>query len=211
MTSSINLWKWEIASFDDFIMPDPKKNITTRSGCIPYTIMEHEAYWLLGSFPDDQKTLTDFGGSCGVLGSVEPTLRKPPRVNYQLPLGCVLQEIAEESRLLLVRPILKSLGTREPIVYLGKKGHYSNIKSQIWMLFVYIEPEEASDFILNFEPEVPDADEKFGPVNLYRAQDVIDGKYKVSPNIEEFRLFLNSACSKDLETCVTKQQGYLKP
>lgn len=205
----IRLWNWELSNFNEFIHRDFKNNITIRAGCIPYTIIDDKNYWLMGSFVD-KEVLTDFGGNCELAFSQNPLNRKLNDKNFQIPLGCILNEIDEESKGLLLKPILNSLANIEPIVYRGRKTYTRN-HSEIWMMFVYLTPAVVLDFIKKFPRTQALTDELFGPIALYSDEDIISGQYDVSPNLQDFIHFLNKECSSESNSCIKTQSIYSNP
>lgn len=158
---------------------------TIRSSFIPYTIINGENYWLLGSFVDfPNDILADFGGSCIVWDPPRQYAQgKHQHRNYQHQFGCAMLELNEESKRLLVQPVLKSLGTNKPTVYLG----YDNKnKTHVWFVKVFLPYEEIQNIPNDFVNTPLVINEKLGPLAFYKESDILNKKHRTSKNLTDF-------------------------
>src|SRR5680860_487002 len=94
-------YRYERVSWEIFLDNTYDTYKTVRSSFIPYTVINDEYYWLLGSFFDyPRDILADFGGSCIVFDPPVKYLQKGARQmrNYQHAFGCAMLELNEESK-----------------------------------------------------------------------------------------------------------------
>ena len=163
---------------------------TVRASFIPYVTHNKEEYWLLGSFYDYPKDiLTDFGGNCIIFDPPTKYLQPGDRQfrYYQHAFGCAVLELNEESKGLLVKPVLASLGTHEITVY---RGTDDKRKEYVWFLMVPLDYTTIRLIIDKFEFTSQITDEKLGPLDLYRLSDIINRKFRTSRNLTDFVNFL---------------------
>lgn len=166
---------------------------TVRSSFIPYVIIDNEKYWVLGSFHDFPKDiLMDFGGSCILYDPPKKYLHRNQRQlrHYQHQFGCAMLELNEESKGLLVKPVLKSLGTNEVSVY---RGTDSNKREHIWFVMVPLDISEVTPIIEAF-PTSPYVlkGEELGPLGIYKESDIIKGLHRTSRNLTDFVNYLRT-------------------
>ena len=155
---------------------------TIRSSFIPYILYKDQKYWILGSFHDFPKDiLMDFGGSCKLF---DPPTGRKQKIDYQHRFGCAILELNEESKGLLVRPVLKSLGLVNPDIY---RGLDRTKKEDVWFVLVELDPKDIIDLSERFEraPKVLKGEE-LGPLDFYSEQEIIDKKYRTSRNLTDF-------------------------
>lgn len=179
-------YTYEKVSWETFMNNNYNGYKTIRSSFIPYIMINDESYWILGSFVDfPNDILTDFGGSCIVYDPPIKYLRKHEKQtrNYQHSFGCAMLELNEESKGLLVKPVLKSLPRDDTLIY---RGVDRQRKEYVWFVFVNVDYEEAKLAIANFDRAPDVVIEKFGPINFYRGKDVIEGKHRTSRNLTDF-------------------------
>lgn len=164
-----DFYQYQTATWNEYMLDLPRPYYTSiRSSFIPYTIINHEKYWLLGSFQDfPREVLADFGGKC----IIKSKGRK--YTDLQKPFGCAMLEVHEESKGLLDRAIMKSLANYQPEIYLGVNHEY---KAKVWFIQLYIEPVEAQYVVNNFRQASKVVSENFGPMDLYLYQDVLMAK-----------------------------------
>ena len=168
---------------------------TVRSSFIPYVIKDGKRYWLLGSFHDfPRDILMDFGGSCIIFDPPRKQLKARQRQHryYQHQFGCAMLELNEESKGLLVQPVLKSLGENKPVIYRGadnKKREY------VWFVMVELEYNKKKDIPDKFEkaPYVLRG-EKLGPLDFYEESYILsqNSKYRTSRNLNDFVSYLQT-------------------
>ncbi len=174
-------YKYELVSWEHFMNNTGDNYKTVRSSFIPYVIKDKKRYFVLGSFHDyPRDILMDFGGSC---------ILSPRNLrNYQHPFGCAMLELNEESKGLLVKPVLKSLGTSSPYIF---KGIDHKRREYVWFVMVKLNYPEAKDIIDVFDktPLVLKG-EKLGPLDLYLEADIYSKKYRTSRNLTDFMNYL---------------------
>jgi hypothetical protein len=177
-------YKYKRVSWAEYMDKTPEHAFTRRSSFIPYTYINNEKYWLLGSFHDFPKDiLMDFGGSC-IIGKHD---------DYQHQFGCAVLELNEESKGLLVQPVLKSLGTEDPIIYKGvsrprRKGS-KDIYS--WFVMVRLDYNDIKDIPDKFQrAEYILKGEELGPLGFYRESDILLGKHRSSRDLTDFVSYL---------------------
>lgn len=186
-------YKYEPVQWEVFLDNTYDTYKTVRSSFVPYVNINDQRYWLLGSFHDFPKDiLMDFGGSCVLFDPPRQYLGPNQRQmrNYQHQFGCAMLELNEESKGLLVKPVLKSLGTSDGIgVYRGS----DDIKKEyVWFVMVPLDHSEVQNIINQFEgaPYVLKG-EKLGPISLYRETDVLNKNHRTSKNLTDFIDYLN--------------------
>ena len=170
---------------------------TVRSSFIPYVMQDDQRYWILGSFYDfPRDILMDFGGSCIVYDPPRKFLCPGQRQmrNYQHQFGCAMLELNEESKGLLVKPILRSLGANPVTVYRGIDDRY---KEFVWFVMVQLNYEEVKDIGSRFAEAPYITGEKLGPIDFYNELDILDpnGKYRTSRNLTDFVNYLQNSVS----------------
>lgn len=186
---------YEEVTWENFLDNRYTGKKTIRSSFIPYFFgQDGLKYWVLGSFVDyPQDILTDFGGTCIIY---DPPLKKKQRdrgvlqqEHYQHQFGCALTELNEESKGLLVKPVLKSLGVGVGVqVYRG----YDRIKNEyVWFVMVPVNYDEVSN-VINMFPDTPNVlkKEKLGPLGFYAEVDMINKKHRTSRNLTDFVNYL---------------------
>lgn len=181
-------------SWDDYISNRYNGYRTERSSIIPVTRIGEEIHWLLGSFWDFPKEiLSDFGGNCRTW---EPPAKKgQPRPrdqerNRQAPLSCSTIELWEESKGLLVKPVLKALGSlpnNDIYIYEGLDGRK---KERVIFMLLFINYDEISNIPYEFETIKDNRFERLGPLDFYKEEDLLRGKYLTSRNLTDFINFL---------------------
>ena len=159
--------------FDEYMNYDKQPDtVVRRSSYIPYTVINGEKYWLLGSFWDyPRQILTDFGGSCQYEGN--------KRINLS-PFGCATKELHEESKGLLTRPVLAQIALANPDIYLGRKA-----KELVYFVFVPLTLEDAQILIGEINSKEY-SKERLGPVDLYAESDILNRKYLTSNFLTDF-------------------------
>ena len=177
-------YKYEQVSWEMF-MNDTGDYKTVRSSFIPYIKSFGEDYWILGSFHDHRDILTDFGGSCILFGSFKGIQRR----NYQHAFGCAMLELNEESKGLLVKPVLASLGLNEIAIY---RGIDELRKEYVWFVMVPLNYHVAKIAVDSFEVTPNISNELLGPINFYRYNDIINKKYRTSRNLTDFVNYLRT-------------------
>ena len=180
-------YKYKPVSWEVFMSNIYDGYKTVRSSFIPYIIKNNEKYWILGSFHDFPKDiLMDFGGSCIIWDPPKKSRHRERRRYYQHQFGCAMLELNEESKGLLVKPVLRSLGEKTPIIY---RGTDFNRKEDVWFVMVKLDYDDLKGIGKEFD-EAPYVlkGEKLGPVDFYRESDIIDpdGKYRTSRNLTDF-------------------------
>ncbi len=186
-------YKYHMVPWEAFLDSTYTGYKSIRSSFIPYIHINGERHWVLGSFHDyPRDILMDFGGSCIHWDPPRKYVQKGQKQmrNYQHQFGCAMLELNEESKGLLVQPVLRSLGTAKPIVYRGtdeKKREY------VWFVMVPLVYEEIKNIGSEFEkaPYVTD-DEEFGPVDFYKESEFLDGtgNFRTTRNLTDFIRFL---------------------
>lgn len=167
---------------------------TVRSSFIPYVVIGEERYWLLGSFHDfPRDILMDFGGSCIIWDPPKKIARRrsiQQKAYFQHQFGCAMLELNEESKGLLVQPVLRSLGTVKPDVY---RGTNTNRKEYVWFVMVQLNYKEIANIEAEFEgaPLVLKG-EKLGPLGFYKESDILrpDGPYRTTRNLTDLVNYL---------------------
>ncbi len=162
-------------------VPDEYKLI--RASIIPIVDFRGEKCWLLGSFHDYEKTdnpiLTDFGGTCE-----ESDRRKPCPATY-----CALRELQEESKGLLMGPILDSMKDKNKMAIFEGKNDY---KEKLYFIFVSVNYETIKHIPQQFmHTDRLDGKEKFGPINFYAQFDIKKYSFRTAKNLTDFINFLN--------------------
>ena len=165
-----------------------------RSSFVPYVVHNGNRYWVLGSFHDYPKDiLTDFGGSCIIWDPPRKYAQdRRQRRDYQHQFGGAMLELNEESKGLLVQPVLKSLGTQKPVVY---RGTYEKKKEHVWFVMVELDYEETLNVVSKFA-DAPYVlkDEPLGPIDFYKESLIVksDSPYRTSKNLTDFVGYLRS-------------------
>lgn len=154
-----------------------------RSSIIPFVIVRGEKQWILGSFHDYERTgnpiLTDFAGTCENIDRKD----KCP------PMHCALRELIEESKGLLVNPVLKSLNNRDKIAIF--EGRNDFLKEKIYFIFVDVEYEEVWNVPEYFaRTDRLDGREKLGPIHFYPQSEIKKFTFRTAKNITDFIYFL---------------------
>jgi hypothetical protein len=172
-------YNYQKVSWDVF-MSTKNEYKSIRSSIIPYTSIDNEKYWVLGSFHDfPGDILMDFGGSCIIFDKSKREIVK----NYQHPFGCAMLELYEESKGLLVKPVLAALSGDNVIIY---RGSNDQRKEYVWFIIVYLNYETVKSVIDRF-PEAPYvSDELLGPLGIYKATDILNKKHRTSRNLTDF-------------------------
>ena len=193
-TIPITKYKYRKLSWDDYMSNRYNGYRTVRSSIIPVTYSEEKNLWLLGSFHDYPKDiLADFGGSCVMW---EPPARKGESVsrqekNRQSPFGCVMIEIYEESKGLLVKPILKALGSfQNKFINIWEGLDYKR-KERVIFTFVPVNYDELLGIPYKFSKLSDNSYEKLGPLDFYSEDDIFNRKWKLTRNLSDFVDFLN--------------------
>ena len=192
-TSPKTRYFYEEVSWEEFLDNRYTGNYTIRSSFIPYFLgPDGMKYWVLGSFSDyPRDILMDFGGTCI---TYVPPLSKKERArgdyqesHYQHQFGCALTELNEESKGLLVKPVLRSLGVGNGVqVYRGKyRDEY------VWFVMVPVNYNEMVN-IVNVFVNTPNVltKEKLGPLGFYAEMDIINKKHRTSRNLTDFVNYL---------------------
>jgi hypothetical protein len=183
-------YNYQVVPWEKFLENTYDGYKTVRSSFIPYVVLNGEKYWVLGSFQDyPGDILMDFGGSCIVWDPPRQYANgRQQRRHYQHQFGCAFLELNEESKGLLVQPVLRSLGTSKPVIYRGINNQY---REYVWFAMVQLDYPEIQDIISRF-PSAPYVlkKEKLGPIGLYKESDVINGKYRTTRNLTDFLDFL---------------------
>ncbi len=185
-------YQYEQVSWEVFMDNTYDGYKSVRASFIPYVSHNEEEYWLLGSFHDFPKDiLTDFGGSCIVFDPPPQYLQPGERQfrYYQHAFGCAVLELNEESKGLLVKPILASLGTQEITVF---RGTDNKRKEYVWFILVPLDYAILRSVIDKFETTSHITEEKLGPLDLYRLSDIRGGKFRTSRNLTDFVNFLRT-------------------
>lgn len=165
---------------------------TVRSSFIPYVMIDNERYWVLGSFHDFPKDiLMDFGGSCIIFDPPRKYLIHNQRQlrHYQHQFGCAMLELNEESKGLLVKPVLQSLGTNQVSVYRGSDNYK---KEYVWFVMVPLDYNVVKNVINEF-PNAPYVlkGEKLGPLDFYKESDMLNKERRTSRNLTDFIDYLS--------------------
>lgn len=186
-------YMYEIMPWEAFIDGTYTGYKSIRSSFIPYVVREGVRYWVLGSFHDfPRDILMDFGGSCIMWDPPKKYAQGRRQMrNYQHQFGCAMLELNEESKGLLVQPVLKSLGTTKPVVY---RGTDEMKKEYVWFVIVELTDDpEIRDIGPRFE-EAPYVlkDEPLGPVDFYKETDILgtDSPYRTSKNLTDLVNYL---------------------
>jgi len=188
------IYNYQIVPWEAFLDNTYTGYKSVRSSFIPYVNILNERFWLLGSFHDfPRDILMDFGGSC--------VLWDPPKEfaqgryqskNYQHQFGCAFLELNEESKGLLVQPVLKSLGTSKPVVY---RGTDDKTKEHVWFVMVELEYESVKNITRDFDaaPYVLKGEE-LGPLDFYKEVELLDikSKYRTARNLTDFINYLRT-------------------
>ena len=177
-TSPKKNFDYQMISWDQYIRNEID-GYMVRSSIIPVTSIRGRTYWLLGSFHDyPREIVADFGGNCFI---------KEGSAATETPFGCAIRELNEESKGLLTQVILKNIGlldSKSFHIYLGKFR-----KQRVVFFFVPFVMGEVENIIKQFN-EMPDIDEKLGPLDLYLEMDIFDQKYLTSNYLTDFVNFL---------------------
>jgi len=187
-------YKYERMSWEAFLDNTYTGYKSIRSSFIPLVVIEGQKHWLLGSFHDfPRDILMDFGGSCILWDPPKKYARGRRQVrNYQHQFGCAILELNEESKGLLVQPVLRSLGTGKPLVY---RGLDEMKREYVWFVMVPI-PYNVVRNIPNVFDDAPYVlkGEKLGPLGFYKFSDILarDSKYRTSRNLTDFVKFLRT-------------------
>ena len=164
---------------------------TVRSSFIPYVTINNERYWVLGSFHDFPKDiLMDFGGTCIIWDPPKKLLSRgqQQKSHYQHQFGCAILELQEESKGLLVKPVLKSLGTQPIDVFLGTNDFH---KEYVWFVMVPLDYQEVKNIVNIFDKTVDvNKAEKLGPMGIYKESDILNKKFRTSRNLTDFVNYL---------------------
>ena len=183
-------YNYERVSWETYMQNKYDGYLTVRSAFIPYVIIDNERYWLLGSFHDyPGDILMDFGGNCIVWDPPRSQLKRNQRQkrNYQHQFGCAVLELNEESKGLLVKPVLSSLGNPynqdNILIYRGTSHHK---KEHVWFVMVPINYEEAMNVIQIFPTIKLLNYEKLGPLGIYRERDILAKYHRTSRNLTDF-------------------------
>ena len=189
-------YRYRRMSWDNYISDEYTGYRTVRSSIIPVTTINGETYWLLGSFWDFPKEiLTDIGGACKMWEPKAIKGQPPPRKqerNRKSNFGCAIIELYEESKGLLVKPVLKFLGSLDnDDIYIYEGIDYKQ-KERVIFIFVPLDYNE-----IRFIPEqfisLPDPIyEKLGPIDFYAEEDILAKRYYTSRNLTDFVNFLLS-------------------
>jgi len=167
---------------------------SVRSSFIPYVVQNGIRYWVLGSFHEyPRDILMDFGGSCIIWDPPKKYAQgRRQRRDYQHQFGGAMLELNEESKGLLVQPVLRSLGTTKPDVY---RGTCEKKKEHVWFVMVELEYEEVSEIVRVFD-DAPYIlkDEPLGPIDFYKESIVLQKKspYRTSKNLTDFVYYLRN-------------------
>ena len=179
-------YEYEVVPWEVFLDNTYTGYKTVRSSFIPYTVIEGEKYWVLGSFHDfPRDILMDFGGSCVVWDPPKKFAQgKHQTQNYQHQFGCAMLELNEESKGLLVQPVLRSLGTFKPLVY---RGADRKNKEYVWFVMVPLPYEIIKDIPTQFKdaPYILKGEE-LGPVDFYKESDILQKNFRTSRNLTDF-------------------------
>ena len=165
---------------------------TVRSSFIPYVMIDDERYWVLGSFHDYPKDiLMDFGGSCIIFDPPKKYLKKNQRQlrHYQHQFGCAMLELNEESKGLLVKPVMSSLGNGDGVsVY---RGSDKEKREYVWFVMVPLDYDEVKNVIGKFDdaPYVLKG-EKLGPLDVYKESEMLNKTHRTSRNLTDFVNYL---------------------
>lgn len=183
-------YRYRRMSWDDYISDEYHGYRTIRSSIIPVTTINDETYWLLGSFWDfPREILTDVGGACRMWDPKAPKGSPPPRDqerNRKSNFGCVIIELQEESKGLLVKPVLRSLGSLDNEDIYIYEGLDDRNKERVIFIFVPLEYGDIWNVPDKFL-QLPDSIyEKLGPIDFYKEQDVLDRKVLTSKNLTDF-------------------------
>lgn len=171
-------YEYDEVSLETFMGNKYDGFITVRSSIIPYVIVNDEIYWILGSFHDyPRDILMDFGGRCLISSQHE-------RKNYQHQFGCAMLELNEESKGLLVKPVLASMGTNEIFIYRGRDNYH---KEYVWFVMVQLDYDEVKPLVDRFESTLyVHEGEKLGPLGFYKESDIISNNHRTSSNLTDF-------------------------
>lgn len=182
-------YKYSPVSWELFLNNIYDGYTTVRSSFIPYVVIDNEKHWLLGSFHDfPRDILMDFGGSC-IIYSQGKNYQYSQGKNYQHQFGCAMLELNEESKGVLVQPVLKSLGEKKPIIY---RGVNTKVKEYVWFIMVELNYNMVKDIPIKFlkAPYVLKG-EKLGPLDFYKESDIVS-KYRTSRNLTDFMRYYNN-------------------
>ncbi len=180
-------YKYEQVSWEVFMDNTYDTFKTIRSSFVPYVMFNNKRYWVLGSFYDfPRDILMDFGGSCVLFDPPREFLQPNQRQmrNYQHQFGCAMLELNEESKGLLVKPVLKSLGTDGARVY---RGSDNTKREYVWFVMVQLDHHEVKPLVDKFEsaPYILKG-EKLGPLGFYKESDILNKVYRTTKNLTDF-------------------------
>ncbi len=183
-------YKYRRMNWGEYISDDYKGYRTIRSSIIPVTTIKDKTYWLLGSFWDFPKEiLTDMGGMCKMWDPKGIKGQRPPKdqeKNRKSNFGCAIIELHEESKGLLVKPVLRSLGSLDnKDIYIFEGIDY-NAKERVIFIFAPLKYDEIKDFPEIFLELEDSIYEKLGPIDFYLEQDILDKQVKTSRNLTDF-------------------------
>ena len=184
-------YEYEIVPWEVFLDNTYTGYKSVRSSFIPYVTIDNKKYWLLGSFHDyPRDILMDFGGSCVIWDPPrEHAQGKHQQQHYQHQFGCAMLELNEESKGLLVQPVLRSLGTVKPVVY---RGTDHRNKEYVWFVMVPLPYEVIKNIPAEFEtaPYVLKT-EKLGPLGFYQESKLLNNNYRSARNLTDFINYLS--------------------
>ena len=131
----------------------------------------------------------DFGGSCILFDPPKKYLKKGENQlrHYQHQFGCAMLELNEESKGLLVKPVLKSLGMNDTSKISIYRGSDNSKREYVWFVMVPLDINEVKSIINEFDyaPYVLKG-EKLGPLGLYKESDMLKGNHRTSRNLTDF-------------------------
>ena len=154
-----------------------------RSSIIPLVDIRGEKYWMLGSFHDydgiGNPILTDFAGTCE---NIDRNKKCPAT-------ACAIRELSEESKGLLLTPILKSMRNKDKVaIFEGRNGI---LKEKIYFIFVSVEYEDVWNIPKHFaRTNRLDGKEKLGPIDFYPQSEIKEFTFRTAKNITDFIHFL---------------------
>lgn len=170
-------YTYERITFDQYINytkhpGNRRDSVVKRSSFIPYTLINGERYWILGSFWDyPRQILTDFGGSC--------QYDEQRKINLT-PFGCATKELHEESKGVLTRPILAEFGDAPIEIYRGQAG-----RDIVYFVVIPLPLLETQRLIATIN-STDYSQERLGPVDLYSESDILTKKYLTSKYLTDF-------------------------
>ena len=162
--------------------PDEEYRLV-RSSIIPLVDIRGEKHWMLGSFHDytgnGNPILTDFAGTCE---NIDRTKKCPAT-------ACAIRELSEESKGLLLTPILISMRNKDKVaIFEGRNGM---LKEKIYFIFVSVEYEDVWNIPKHFESTNRlDGKEKLGPIDFYPQSEIKKFTFRTAKNITDFIYFL---------------------